>query len=144
MHNICTLIFVIAMNITYSQESVNLIVNDSIFAVGELKMNKKNGVWDYYLIQDSSIVYKCNYSLGVLEGFTVKYYPNINKIKYIGNFEDGLLNGELYCFSLTGNLIANYSFGNGIMTTVNYIVIDENKMNRSKVFYPFDDYIEGR
>jgi len=125
---------IIADNITYYE-------NGKLLAEGKFVNQKKDGIWKYYLNQESNpIVSKETYKNGVLEGESVTYYPDSGDptekvyykngkkdgklLKYFPDgtlmtesyYKDGLPNGAFVHYHMDGKVQIEGSYSNGVQT----------------------------
>ncbi|MFK5856805.1 MAG: toxin-antitoxin system YwqK family antitoxin [Bacteroidota bacterium] len=99
---------IIANNTTYYE-------NGKLMAEGKFVNQKKDGIWKYYVNQDTNaLVSMETYVNGIIDGESITYYPNSGKPAEIVMFKDGKKNGKLLKYFPDGILMTESHYKNGM------------------------------
>jgi len=98
----------VADNVTYYQ-------NGNIMAEGRFINQKKDGIWKYYTEEaDNALVSSETYSIGLLNGESITYYPETGKVAESVFFKDGKKDGKLTKYFPDGTLMTESYYKNGL------------------------------
>ena len=79
---------------------------------GELKDNKKDGIWSYWYIENGQKWMEESYENGLLDGQTTVWYKSGEK-EYVANYKKGKPHGEWIFYDADGNKTKKAIYENG-------------------------------
>lgn len=89
----------------YSQEG-------NVISEGQMKGDKRIGLWKYYHKNSEKIMMTENYESGILNGSQLTYFPNGNLAEKV-ILKDGKPEGEKFIYSENGIVLKHLNYKNG-------------------------------
>jgi len=131
-------IIIILLLFSISAFSQSELSKDSVFHIGQMKNELKDGAWIYYN-SIGEAVQICNYQNDTLVGECYLFRENKLRMRLI--FKKGVLNGKAIFYSSSGDVIAIYNYHKGIRTEILDYVIDKDSPPRNHIYSPYDQVI---
>ena len=102
-------------------------------ATGDYRNGLKQGQW--IVSNDSCIIRLHTYDKDTLNGKTIIFRDNCT-LKYVISYKSGLIHGKVSFYSKNEELIAVYTYENGIRTTLDFVLLDEETPSLEHTFTP--------
>lgn len=87
---------------------------NQIKEIGHWKEGEQNGLFQLYT-EDGVLVDNANFKDGEREGVTEQYYSDTGSLRVVGNYKNGVLEGEFKAYYPNGNLQGEIIYKNGEM-----------------------------